>query len=100
MTMLVALSLSVPALEEQRSVGSTEAERIRERVLHFGFARMVRDVIEIARRVGDFLIDCRRKNLIAQRKHADTRLESTSASEQMPGHGFCGADGNFFGAVA
>ena len=90
----------VPALEEQRGVGAAETERIRERVLDLGFARVVRNVIEIALRIGSFLVDRRRQNLIAQRQHADARLEAARAAEQMPGHGLGRADGNFLGVVA
>ncbi len=75
--------LFVPALEEQRGVGAAEAERIRERVFDFRFARLVRNVIEIARRIGIFVVDRRRQNLIAQRQHADARFEAARAAEQM-----------------
>src|SRR5579862_505252 len=75
-----------PSLEEQRRIRPAEAERIRERVRHFGFARMVWNVVQIARGIGLFLIDRRRQNLIAQRQHADARLQSARAAEQMPRH--------------
>ena len=74
MTILVGSSLPVPALEKKRGVGAAEAERIRKRVLNFRFARMVRNVIEVARRVGRFLIDRGRKNLIAQGENTDACL--------------------------
>ena len=44
--------LSAPALENQRGVGAAESERIRERVLDGGFARIVGNVVQIALRIG------------------------------------------------
>src|SRR5579862_2693089 len=66
----------VPALENQRSVCTAEAEGIRKRVRHFRFPRDVRDVIEVARGVGRLLVDRRRKNLIAERQHADAGFKT------------------------
>ena len=76
------LSAILPALEQQRSIRAAEAKGIRERVDHFGFARFVGNVIQIARGIGLFVIDRRRKNLIAQREHADARFKSARAAQQ------------------
>src|SRR3954463_5537550 len=42
--------LSCPTLEKKRAVGAAEAEGIAERIFHAGFARMVRNVIQVALR--------------------------------------------------
>src|SRR5713226_10778056 len=92
--------LFVPALEEKRGVGAAEAERIRQRVFERGLARLVGHVVQIAFRVGVFVIDCRRQNLVAQRKHADAGLEPAGAAEQVAGHGFGRADRNLLRVLA
>src|SRR5262244_1743223 len=67
--------LARPALENQRSVRSAEAERIRERVVDGRLAGDVGHVVQIALRIGTKLIDRRRQNLIAQREDAYTGFE-------------------------
>src|SRR5438128_8219690 len=51
-------------LEEQRRVGSAEAERVRQRVLDGEVALRVRHVVEIAVGVGMIEVDGRRRHLI------------------------------------
>src|SRR5579864_879250 len=58
--------LFTPALEDQGCVCAAEAERIRERVLDSRFARLVRNVVQIALRIGILVVHGRRQNLIAQ----------------------------------
>src|SRR5882724_12364131 len=87
--------LSRPALEEQRSVGTAEAERIAERIFHGGFASMVGHVVEVALGILVVEVDGGREALIAQRQHSDAGFESAGAAEQVPGHGLGRADSNF-----
>src|ERR1700737_3554658 len=54
------VSTRFPAFEQQRSICSAKAERVRKRVAHLGLSRVVRNVVEIARRVRVFVIDGRR----------------------------------------
>src|SRR5271170_6853831 len=93
-------TLLYPALEEQGGVGAAEAEGIRERVGNFRFARVIGNVIEVALRVGFFVIYGGRHDLVAKSQHADAGFEASGAAEQMTGHGFRRADGYFFGARA
>src|ERR1700753_4002676 len=65
-----------PALENQRGVGAAKTERVRKRVFDVRFSRDIRNIIEIALRIRRFEIDRRRRNLIAQRQHTDTRFQS------------------------
>src|SRR6266850_2994510 len=87
--------LSRPALEEQRSVGTAEAKRIAERIFHGGFARVVRNVIQVALWILLVEVDGRGQALIAQRQNGDACFQSTRAAEQVPRHGLGRADSNF-----
>src|SRR5215472_18515165 len=48
--------LSAPAAEEKRCVRTAEPEGIRQRVCDFSLASLVRNVIEIAGRIGNLII--------------------------------------------
>src|SRR5258707_15323371 len=80
--------LAGPALENQRGVGAAKSKRIRKRVVHLLFARVIRLIVQIASRVRIKLIDGGGQNLVTQRQHADARLEAACATEQMPRHRF------------
>src|SRR5579863_1085118 len=79
-------SAAIPEFEYQRRVSAAKAERIRERVLHVRLARLIRNVIEIARRIGIFVIDGRWQHLIAQRQNADACFQAACAAQHVPGH--------------
>src|SRR5712691_13315569 len=79
--------LAGPTLENQRGVGAAKTKGIRERVLDRSLARVIRDIIQIAFRVGSLQIDGGRQNLVAQREHADAPFESAGAAQQVAGHG-------------
>src|SRR4051812_40851296 len=89
--------LGGPALEQQRAIGPAEAKGVAQRVFHSRFARVVGNAIQIALRVLVVEIDRWRQALIAKRKHGDAGFESAGAAEQVPGHGFGGADGDILG---
>src|SRR5579862_5470348 len=91
-TAIFTLRTSLAALEYQRRVGAAETEGVRKHAFEGGFAGLVRYVVEIARRVGELVVNGRRQDLIAQCEHADTRFEAAGAAEQVAGHGFCGTD--------
>src|SRR5580704_15307651 len=94
------LLLCVPAFEDQGGVGAAEAEGIGEGVGDFGFTGDIGNVVEVAGRVGLFVIGGGRHDLVTECEDADAGFEAAGAAEQVAGHGFRGADGNFFGAVA
>src|SRR5579872_222040 len=93
-------NLDLIALEDESGVGATETERIGKRVRELSLASVIWNVIEIALRVGMFVIDRRRKNLIAQGEHADAGLEASGTAEQVSGHRFRGADSQMAGVIA
>src|SRR5207249_2144346 len=59
-------------------------------------AGFVRDVIEIAIRVGRFVIDRRRNDVVADGEGADGGLDGAGRAEQVAGHGLRGTHGEFF----
>src|SRR5690242_4016605 len=89
-----------PALENQRRVRAAKSEGVRERVLDGSLARFVGNVVQVALGVRCFLVDRRRKDLIAQCEDTDTGLQAPRAAEQMPGHGFCRTHWNTLCALA
>src|SRR5579864_1259313 len=93
-------SSALPALEDQRRVRATESEGVREGVAHFGLARLVRNVIEVACWVRILVIDRRRQDLISQRQNANAGFDAACAAKRVAGHGFRRTDGHFFRALA
>src|SRR5215813_7733185 len=87
-------------LEDQRAVSSAEAERIGKRVLDAHRPWMIRDIVQVAFRIGRRVVGCRRRDLIANRQYRDARLEPSGTAQQMPRHRFGGADGHFIRVLA
>src|SRR5690606_38187814 len=58
------------SLEHQARVGAAEAEAVGQRDIDAGAARLVRDVVEVAQRVGVVEVDRRRQHLVVQRQRA------------------------------
>src|SRR5207237_3519309 len=63
------------AAEEDAAVVAAEAHRVRERNLDLCLARLVRHVVEVARRVGVLVVDRRRELPVPQREDAHHRLD-------------------------
>src|SRR5712691_11690823 len=61
--------LFCPALKQQAAIGAPEAEGIGEGILNMGSARFIGNVVQVALRIGIFLIDCGWHTLVAQRQH-------------------------------
>src|SRR5205807_4894871 len=88
------LSLSSPALENQRRVGAAKSKRIRKRVFERCFASVIRNVIQIAFRIRILKVDGGWQSLVAQRQDTDAGLKAARAAEKVARHGFRRADGN------
>ena len=58
------------AAEQDAAVVAAEAHRVRERDVDLGLARLVRDVVEVALRIGDLVVDRRREHAVADRERA------------------------------
>src|SRR5712691_896333 len=89
-----------PALKNERGVGAAKPKGIRKRVFHGRFARVIRNVIQIALGIRSLVIDGRRQNLVAQSEHADPCFQSAGSAEQMSGHGLGRAYWDFLSALA
>ena len=50
------------------------------------FARLVRDVVEVALRVGRLVVDRRREDALVEREHAHHRLDRAGRPEAVAGH--------------
>src|SRR5664280_3853666 len=48
--------------------------------------RLVGYIIQVAVRIRKFVVDRRRRHLIADGQHGDARLDSARAAQQVPGH--------------
>src|SRR6267143_3452663 len=76
---------SGPVLAEgQRRVGAAEAEGVRQRRLDVLLARLVRDVVEVAVRVGRLVVDRRRQHAVMQREHRGDRLDAAGGGVEVP----------------
>ena len=62
--------------------------------------RVVRDVVEVALRVGLAVVDRRRQHPVAQREHAHDRLDRAGRSERVAHHRLRRRDGELVGVVA
>src|ERR1700676_2166836 len=76
------------SLEDKAAVGAPKPKRIRKRVVDLHWARVIRNIVEIALRIRNLMIDGGRRDLIPQRQHGDTRLQTARTTQQMSGHGF------------
>src|SRR3972149_10630571 len=74
------------ALEEQRAVRATEAERVAEHVAQPGLARLVRHAVEVALGVLILDVDRRRDQLVPERERRDPGLEPAGRAEQVSRH--------------
>src|SRR5687767_1653004 len=86
-------SLFGVSFKNQARVSAPESKAVREHAIDFRLAGLVRNVIEIAFRIGDLVVYRRRQFLFADRKHRDNRFDPASGPEGMPGHRFSRADG-------
>src|SRR3990172_2679592 len=88
------------AAEEKGRVGSAEAERVRESVLHSTASGHVRDVVEVALRVRSLVVHGGGQFLVSEREDGDPRFEPPRPAQKMAGHGFRGAHRDFAGVIA
>src|ERR1700737_1063381 len=92
--------LFAPAPEQQGPVCPTETERVRHGVFHLSSARLVRNVIQIAVRIGTVQIDGGGKNLIAQRQKSNSSFQSACSPQQMSSHRLGRTHGQLVGVLA
>ena len=96
---IVTKLISSPSFEYKRAVGSPEAKGVGDRDLDLGLAGDVWNVVEIAVRVGEFIIHGGRHHLIVEGEGGVGGLDASGGAKQMPGHGLGGAYGQFVGVV-
>src|SRR4051794_17772559 len=73
-------------LENERTVGPSEAEAVREGVLDGHGTGFIWHVVEVAKRIGVFVVDGGRGDLVANGQHRNAGFQSARAAEQMTGH--------------
>ena len=71
-----------------------------ERDLELDLPRLVRDVVEVALRVGVAVVDRRRQQLVVERERAHHRLDRPRGAEAVAGDGLRRGDGERVGVVA
>ena len=89
-----------PPPEYKTSIGTAEAEGIREGIFHLDFAGSVWHKIQIAVFARVLEVHGRRNNLVAQRQHGDAGLQPSSAAQQVAGHRLGGTDRHLVGMIA
>src|SRR6185312_7830469 len=94
------LRLLLVLFEDQTSVSTAEAKTVRQRMLNFHGPRRVRHVIEIALGVWKFVVNGRRRNLIADCQYGNSRFQSARAPQQVSGHRLGRTDRQLFGMLA
>src|SRR5579872_652472 len=95
-----SLLLTLESPKNQTSVRSAETEAVGERVFDLHRPGFQGYVIGITALVGVFQVDGWRRDLVANRHHGDSGLQSARTSQQMAGHRFRGADGHLVSMVA
>ena len=68
--------------------------------LNRGRALDVRDVVEIALRIGRLVVDRGRNHLMPDREHGDAGFEAAGGAEQVPGHRLGRRDGELPRVIA
>ena len=81
-------------------VVAAEAEGVVDDGVHLHFARGVRNVIQIAFRVGILQIDGRRDDAVFDGQRANGHFHRARRSQHVPGRALGGADGDFVYAFA
>ena len=77
------LLVRLVALENQGAVGAPKSEGVAERITHLHLSRLAGDVVEVEPLVRTLQVHRRRGDLIAQRQHGNTGLQSAGAAEQV-----------------
>src|SRR5438552_17190653 len=88
------------SLEDQATVSAAEAEGVRKRVIDAHGPGLIGHIIEIAIRVRKFVVDGRRRDLIADGERGNTGFHSTRTTEQVTGHRFGGTHRQLIGVLA
>src|ERR1700735_3237234 len=91
-----------PAFEDERAVGTTKTEGVRESVVDLCSLWLVGNVVQAALGVELYDVHSGRGCLLEHRHDGDAGFESACAAEKMAGHGLGGADeqGAIFCAIA
>ncbi len=79
---------------------AAEAEAVVECVLDLAGAGFVGDVVQIAQRIGIFVIDCRWQDAVTHRQEAHNHLGDSRCGDEMPHHALGAADGGVVGFLA
>ena len=75
----------MPAPEHERGVVAAEPERVRDADLDLLVPRLVRDVVEVALRIGRVLVDRRREDAALEREDRERRFDRAGGAEGVPG---------------
>src|SRR5262249_15132602 len=86
--------------EDERGVGTAEAEGVRERVAHRPLLCFVGYEIDIAAGRGVVEVQGRRHDPVAQRQDREDRLDAAGSAQQVPDRGFGRGHRELVGMVA
>src|SRR5262245_54728128 len=82
----------IGALEHETAVRPAKCECIDEHTPRGELACHVRDVVEIALRIGMLVVDCRRDNMVGCRARSDEYVERPGGACEMARHRLVRAD--------
>src|SRR4051812_5768006 len=98
--MAVFTATSAHGSDDQTAVMPAEAETVRNGVANALLARLVRDVIEIARGVWRVVIDRRMEHAVLQRQDAGDDFDAPGGAERVAQHALGAGDGQLAGVRA
>src|SRR5690606_33163636 len=92
--------LAVVLTEYQHGIVAAESERIGHDVFDLGWNANVRDVVQVALRIGRVQVDRRWDELVADRGDAEHRLDAARRPHQVPRDGLGRANRDLVGMLA
>src|SRR5688572_16197585 len=92
--------LLLEATHNERDILAAKAKTVAEGMVKTHLAGRVRDIVEIAFRIGKFVVDGRRRQVPPHRHHASDQLNCPRRGNQVPQHALAAADRHLVCALA
>src|SRR5262249_5666332 len=93
-------NLRIESADDERDILPAEAKAVAEHVAYAFFAGRVRDVVEVAVRVGVLVVDRGWQHAFAQGHDTGDQLDGAGGGDQVADHALAAGDRDGVGAVA